>query len=146
MLSERCCLGDNIEVVPRGKLRKIPVLSLVNAGSFNTNEILNYCQSNECIETDIPGKNIFALRITCDSMEPEFYPNDLIIVDPDREAKTDDFVVVKSYEHETTVKQLKKYGHSWVLHPLNPKYKDIVLKKGEFQVVGVVIKKEKKYY
>ena len=47
---------------------------------------------------------------------------------------------------EVTFKQLKKYGRTRVLHPLNPKYDDIELKKDtEYRVVGVVIEKKKRY-
>ncbi|MBW2003808.1 MAG: hypothetical protein JRI72_04235 [Deltaproteobacteria bacterium] len=43
--------------------------------------------------------------------------------------------------------QLKKYGRTRVLHPLNPKYDDIELSKDtEYRrVVGVVIEKKKRY-
>ena len=47
---------------------------------------------------------------------------------------------------EVTFKQLKKYGRTRVLHPLNPKYDDIELSKDtEYRVVGVVIEKKKNY-
>ncbi len=38
-----------------------------------------------------------------------------------------DYVVVSNVEGEATFKQLKKYGRTRVLHPLNPKYDDIEL-------------------
>ena len=137
--------GSSLSVVPMGKLRKIPIISFVNAGKFDYQDIINYCANNECIETDVPGKNIFALEVACDSMEPMFMEGDIIIVDPDKEAAVNDFVVVKNGFNETTLKQLKKYGDSWVLHPLNPKYEDIVGKEGEFQVIGKIVKKEKRF-
>lgn len=46
-------------------------------------------------------------------------------------AGANDYVVVKNDEDEATFKQLKIYGETTVLHPLNPKYPDIELKKGE---------------
>jgi SOS-response transcriptional repressor LexA len=55
-------------------------------------------------------------------------------------------VVVSNEEGEATFKQLKKYGRTRVLHPLNPKYDDIELSKDtEYRVVGVVIEKKKTY-
>ncbi|MDO8444616.1 MAG: S24 family peptidase [Deltaproteobacteria bacterium] len=55
-----------------------------------------------------------------------------------------DYVVVKNGKGEATLKQLKKYGNTFVLHPLNSKYQDMEVKKGEFQIVGRVVKKEKR--
>lgn len=53
---------------------------------------------------------------------------------------------VKNDEEEATFKQLRKYGETIVLHPLNSKYEDIELKKGtKYSVVGKVVKKEKGY-
>lgn len=44
------------------------------------------------------------------------------------------------------VKQiLKKYGNTFVLHPLNPKYQDMEVKKGEFQIIGRVGDTEIRY-
>jgi SOS-response transcriptional repressor LexA len=55
-------------------------------------------------------------------------------------------VVVSNVEGKATFKQLKKYGRTRVLHPLNPKYDDIELNKDtEYRVVGVVVEKEKRY-
>ena len=50
------------------------------------------------------------------------------------------------YEREATFKQLKKYGRTRVLHPLNPKYDDIELSKDiEYRIVGVVVEKKRRY-
>jgi SOS-response transcriptional repressor LexA len=32
-----------------------------------------------------------------------------------------------------------------VLHPLNPKYEDLEVSRGEFRIIGKVVKKEKRY-
>ena len=56
-----------------------------------------------------------------------------------------DYVVV-SNEEEVTFKQLKKYGRTRVLHPLNPNYDDIDLSKDiEYRIVGVVVEKKRRY-
>lgn len=55
-------------------------------------------------------------------------------------------VVVKNDEKKATFKQLKKFGDTLVLHPLNSRYEDIELKKGvNYRIVGKVVKKEKRY-
>jgi len=51
-------------------------------------------------------------------------------VNPYVKAKANDYVVVKNDKEEATFKQLRKYGDTIVLHPLNSKYEDIELKKG----------------
>jgi SOS-response transcriptional repressor LexA len=98
------------------------------------------------IESDIKGEHNFALRVKGDSMEPEFNEGDIIIVSPTAKAVTGDYVVAKNDEEEATFKQYKKFDAARVLHPLNPKYPDIVLNKDlEYRIVGVVMEKKKRY-
>ena len=55
-------------------------------------------------------------------------------------------MVVSSEEGEATFNQLKEYGSTRVLHPLNPRYDDTELRRDtEYSVVGVVIEKNKRY-
>jgi len=135
-----------VEPMPYERLCSIPVISWVKAGRWK--EVCDAFEpgdADEWIESDIRGRNVFALRVTGDSMEPEFKEGEIIIINPHIEAHPGDFVVVKNKQGEATFKQLKKYGSSWVLHPLNPKYPDIEVKKGDFIIIGKVVKKEKKY-
>ena len=61
-------------------------------------------------------------------------------------AEHNDYVVVCNEEWEATFKQLKKYGKTRVLHPLNAKYEDIELSKNtQYRIIGVVVEKKKKY-
>ena len=54
--------------------------------------------------------------------------------------------VKASCDGEAIFKQLRKYGHTLVLHPLNSKYEDIELKKGRrYRIVGKVVEKKKRY-
>lgn len=60
--------------------------------------------------------------------------------------EVNDYAVVSNNDHETTLKQLKRYGNRWVLHPLNPRYEDIVVKKkDDLRIIGVVVKREKQF-
>jgi SOS-response transcriptional repressor LexA len=55
-------------------------------------------------------------------------------------------VVVSNEEGEATFNQLKEYGSTRVLHPLNPRYDDTELRRDtEYRVVGVVIEKKRRY-
>ncbi len=67
-----------------------------------------------------------------------------IIVSPTVKAGNGDYVVAKNDEEEATFKQYKRFDNTAVLHPLNPKYQDIVLNKDiEYQIVGVVMEKKR---
>jgi len=72
-----------------------------------------------------------------------FHEADIIVLNPYVKPEHNDYVVVSNEEGEATFKQLKKYGRTRVLHPLNSKYDDIELRKDtEYRVVGVVIEKK----
>ncbi len=150
LLRESGYLPPNVVPIKReGRVRKIPVISWVMAGKWH--EVCDSFQpgdADDWIETTgVKGENVFALRVKGDSMEPEFFDGDIIIVNPHVEAKPGDFVIVRNEDNgEATFKQLKKYGDTWVLHPLNPKYPDLELKKEfRYRIIGKVVKKEKKY-
>ena len=136
----------NVEPLSAKGLAKIPVISWVTAGKWK--EVCDAFEpgdADEWIESDIKGVHVFALRVTGDSMEPEFKDGEIIIVNPHLEATPGDFVVVKNKQGQATFKQLKKYGNRWVLHPLNSRYPDLEVKKGDFSIIGRVVKKERRY-
>jgi len=89
---------------------------------------------------------LLPLRVRWESMETEFHEGDIIVVNPYLKPEHNEYVVVSNEEGEATFKQLKKYGRARVLHPLNPKYDDIELRKDtEYTVIGVVVEKKKRY-
>ena len=126
--------------------RRIPVISWVTAGLWHeVSDAYEPGDGDEWIKSDIKGDNVFALRITGDSMEPEFSEGEIITINPHLEAVPGDFIVIKNQSGEATFKQLKKYGENWVLHPLNPRYEDISINGENMQIIGKVVKKEKRY-
>ncbi|MDO8723327.1 MAG: XRE family transcriptional regulator [Syntrophales bacterium] len=129
-----------------GQLNQIPLISWVKAGDWQeVCDIFEPGDADEWIETEIKGKCVFALRVAGDSMEPEFNEGEILVIIPHVDIKPGDFVVVRIGKEEATLKQLKKYGNTFVLHPLNPRYQDMEVKKSEFQVIGKVVKKVKRY-
>ncbi|MBI5639715.1 MAG: helix-turn-helix domain-containing protein, partial [Nitrospirae bacterium] len=146
-LQETGYLPVNVEPASLKKMRQIPIISWVTAGKWDAvSDNFQPGDADEWTESDVKGKNVFALRIKGDSMEPEFREGDVVIVNPHVEAKPGDYVIVKNDEEEATFKQLKKFGDTLVLHPLNSKYEDIELKKSiKYRIVGKVVKKEKRY-
>lgn len=146
-LQETGYIPVNVEPATLKKMRPVPVISWVTAGRWEA--VCDNFQpgdADDWIETEVKGKNVFALKIKGDSMEPEFNEGEIVIVNPHVEAKSGDYVVVKNNEDEATFKQLKIYGETTVLHPLNPKYPDIELKKGvHYHIVGKIVEKKKRY-
>jgi len=147
-LQETGYLPANIKPAKIKKPKSIPVISWVAAGKWN--EVCDSFEpggADEWIESDVKGENVFALRVKGDSMETEFNEGEIIVINPHVEAQPGEFVIVKNEDKgEATFKQLKKYGNTFVLHPLNPKYPDIELRKGsKYRVVGRVVEKKKKY-
>jgi SOS-response transcriptional repressor LexA len=137
---------SNVEPAAMGGLHRVPVISWVTAGKWK--EVCDAFEpgdADEWLQTDVRGKNVFALRVVGDSMEPEFKEGEVVIVSPHVEAQPGDYVVVKDPEEKATFKQLKKYGKRWVLHPLNPNYEDQEVPRGKFKIIGKVVKKEKRY-
>lgn len=127
------------------KTRPVPLVSWVIAGKWETVcDSFQPWDADEWIETEINGANVFALTVKGDSMEPEFQEGDTIIVNPHIKPEHGDYVVVKNDEDAATFKQLKKYGKTRVLHPLNPKYEDIELSETvQYKIVGKVVQKIK---
>ena len=139
-------IRSNVEPEIRELIKTVPVISWTQAGNWR--EVSEEYQNGgyeEYIQTDTKGE--FALKIRGDSMEPEFYEGDIIVVNPYLKQEHNDYIVLCNEEGEATFKQLKKYGKATrILHPLNPKYEDIELKRDvQYRVIGVVIEKKRKY-
>ncbi len=130
------------------KLFKIPVISWAHANQFSLIEDpFPLGMADTYIDSTYKGKNVIALKVKNNCMEPEFHEGDFIIIDTTREPKQNSFVVVKDLDaQEATFKQYKKHNGKIILHPLNPNHKDIELDhKKRYEIVGVVVEKIKKY-
>jgi len=137
---------DNIEPYALGSGRKVPILGWVQAGQFSptaTND-LSPLAPDDYIYSDILGRNLFALRVENDSMEPLFHQDDIIIVNPNIKARSGDFVVARLKEGgEVTFKKLIIKDQRVSLRPLNGKYDDIILKEDEdFEILGKVVERK----
>ena len=142
-LSQTGYLPADLE--PVGESKRLPVISWAQAGNWQQiSDTSQYGDYGEYVETD--AKGIFALRVRGESMETEFHEGDIIVINPYLKPEHNDYVVVCNEEGEATFKQLKKYGKTRVLHPLNPKYDDIELIRDiEYRIIGVVVEKKKRY-
>lgn len=137
---------DNIEAASLGRGSALPVVGLVQAGEFTASEDGEYPAgaADEYIYSDHKGRNLFAVRVKNDSMEPEFKEGDLLIVNPNLEPRSGDYVIAKLVnENEATFKRLVLHDDLIILRPLNPRYQDIVLSDpGRVALVGKVVERK----
>lgn len=72
------------------------------------------------------GGEVFALRVIGQSMAPEFAEGDIVIVEPDG-ALADGSFVLAQHDGDWLLRQLRRTGAGWALHPLNPCWPDLPL-------------------
>jgi len=137
---------DNVEPYALGSGRKVPILGWVQAGQFSPTAPgdLTALGPDDYIYSDILGKNLFALRVENDSMEPLFHQDDIIIVNPNIKARSGDYVIARLNEGgEVTFKKLKIENDEVRLKPLNKEYDDIVLKEDDdYEILGKVVERK----
>ncbi len=134
--------------LPKAEPPRVPLVSWETANKWHEiQDVFETTTSNEWIECDLEGMDFFALMVKDDSMEPEFHEGDIVIIDPNLKTKPDDYIIAKDGgSGEATFRQLKKYGNTFVLHPLNPHHHDKELdRKFEQVVIGKIIEKKKRY-
>lgn len=81
----------------------------------------------------------YALRVTDDSMAPEFWEGCIIIIEPRYTAVSGQYAVV-DYANDTTFRQYVEEGGRQFLKPLNEKYAAVEIT-GPFSVRGIVIQR-----
>ncbi len=138
--------GFRGEAQPIGQIRKVPLISWVKAGEWQ--EAVDLFQpgyADEWVDADEKtGPNTFALIVDGNSMEPKFADGDTIIVDPSVNPINGSYVIAKNGD-KATFKKLVLDGSSVFLEPLNNKYPLKDMTGIEFRIIGVVVKKERRY-
>lgn len=137
--------SENVQTGPEVR-GSVPLISAVQAGNYkmHVDNFHPHDGGEEQIATTVPvKKHTFALRVSGDSMEPDFKEGAIIIVEPDMEAHPGDFVIAKNGDEETTFKQLVRDGGDWYLKPLNSRYPMKPL--GRSSIVGVVRAVERRF-
>lgn len=129
------------------EMRKVPLLTWRQLDQMITNkEPSRVIRAGVMLEvTDIPGKRTFALTVKDNAMHPLFSEGEIIIVNPDLKYKPGDYVVVGSQRGRSgggMLRQLKKLGNQYILHPLSRKYGDLPLTQHE-RVHGKVVRLRK---
>lgn len=133
-------------------LVSVPVISWVQAGQWSEIIDSHHPGDGEAF-VSVPGrvgKHGFALRVEGDSMMnsgagDSFPPGITIIVDPDVQAKTGSYVVVRlDNEDQATFKQLIIDGGKRYLKPLNDRYPLMEIT-APATICGVVVASFKRY-
>ena len=89
-------------------------------------------------------ENLFALKVTRDSMAPRIAPGDTVIVRKQNDVESGDIAVVLLDGVQVVCKQIIKDGETLRLVPFNSKYKERIfttedVKKKRFEVLGRVV-------
>ena len=127
------------------KMRRIPVISWVQAGQFTECKAAEvFSEVDKWVETSLRiGDSSFALEVKGDSMTnpnglPTIPEGATVIVDPDAEPLNGKIVVARlDGTNEATVKKLVIDGPQKFLVPLNPRYPNISIN-CNCLIIGVV--------
>ncbi len=118
----------------RPVFRSIPIIGEIRAGLPITavENLEGHCP----LPDDIVGENIFALKVTGDSMiNAGIYDKDTIIVIQQNTAENGE-IVVALIDDSATVKRFYKKDGKIVLHPENDQMEDMIF--DNVQILGVV--------
>lgn len=92
------------------------------------------------------GTRIFALYVETETMQPEFQPTDIIVIDPDATPKPNDFVMVVFGQDEPILRQYIKEGRKKIYRALDKQIPaTTATAKNKPRIFGVVISKSRSY-
>lgn len=130
------------ELIPLS-LNRIPVYGRVSAGNgyFAEKDIVDYMLIPNNIKSGTP---LVGFQVDGDSMSPEIYNGDYVLVKTEIIPESNDLGVF-ILDDMAYVKRLKKYGDVYVLQSSNPSYKEIELQKKDIHCIGKVILVQRKY-
>jgi SOS-response transcriptional repressor LexA len=148
---QKVTYDSNVSDVSQSGGTRIPIISAVQAGMWR--EIVDSFQAGDAHDWLTTDQRVssysFALEITGDSMEPEFYAGDRVIIDPDLKPQPGDFVVAKNGKEEATFKKFRPRGvdasgaEIFELVPLNDDYPILRSDQQTARIVGTMIEHRK---
>lgn len=125
-----------------------PVLSKVSAGMpiYAEENIVDYIFLPT---TEVkPGKEVFGLIVSGDSMNKEFKEDDIVIIEKDSIVENGEIGVVMVNGYNATLKQIKYVNDTIILLPMsdNPEHDpQIYNNKDELKIIGKVIGMHRKF-
>jgi repressor LexA len=132
-------------LIPKNLAHELKVLGTIEAGlpTLAEEELIDTISLDQYLLTR-PERN-YMLRVTGRSMlGAGISPNDLVIVEAEREPKNGD-IIIAEVDGSWTMKYFQKRGKEIVLMPANKDYPAIYPKQ-ELKIGGVVVSVIKKYY
>lgn len=146
---DNATLINNFYIEDDSKNVKIPILGKIPAGVplEAIEDIDGYVEVSKSIVKD--PYNLFALRISGDSMNPEYKTNDIVIVKKQFEFNSGDDCVVMVNGDDATFKRVIKQEDSIILKPLNNNYEPTFFSKKDIldrpvKIIGVAIEVRRK--
>lgn len=144
-------MQDNIEIIQGITLhrdrRGYPIISAIQAGNWR--EIVDSFPRGGADEyimaSNTYSAHTFALRITGNSMEPEFKEGDVVVIDPDVRPSPGDYVVAKNHEESATFKKYRPRGidasgvEIFELVPLNEDYAIMRSDQQPIHIIGTMM-------
>ncbi len=127
------------EMLADAVMRRLPLYSL--AVSAGTGQFLDG-EDYEMVEVgaEVPEGANFGVRVSGDSMEPEFHDGDTVWVRQQRSLMTGE-IGIFLYDGSAYLKELVACGDRMALHSLNEKYNDIIVSPElPLRVLGKVLK------
>lgn len=141
---------SNVEPVTLGG-QLVPLVDYVQAGIFA--EVCDPYAMGGGFEFVAAGTAVsrcsFALKITGLSMYPEFYPGDIVIIDPAIKPSPGDLVVAKNGDEEATFKKYRPRGHNErgeeliELVPINEDFPTMRSDVTPFYIIGTMVEHRK---
>lgn len=133
---------SNIEPAPALRGR-VPLISWVAAG--------DWCEAHDPYQPGDAemwlqvsanyGARTYGLRVRGESMLPRFQEGEIIIIDPDAQVESGQYVIArKDGSKEVTFKQLIREGETAYLKPLNPQWPEPIIRiDGDWHICGKVV-------
>ena len=114
-----------------------PIVSSLSAGEKKM--IFDDDNGIDHIEVPYKGKNCFALRVIGDSMSPNFDDGDIVLVDPNKVPKKQDFVAVRTSDSDQLIKRYYPSEDEVLLISDNPQYAPISISKKKIMLLYKVV-------
>ena len=135
--------GTNVSVTSIDNDR-IPVLDYDFLKTWDSTQPLSIDEEAEYIMTNaITSKYTFALKIVGDSMEPDFFPGDIIVVDASLKPAPGEFIIAKCSEgilFRRFKQAVKEDGEEYfILIPSNHNYAEVSSLSFDLQIIGTMI-------
>jgi phage repressor protein C with HTH and peptisase S24 domain len=131
-------IGDGVRVV-----QSVPLIGFAQAGSGGYFDAAGLPAGKGWDEVGLPSVNddhAYALEIAGDSMKPAYRDGDMIVVSPGTPIRRGDRVVVKTFDGEVMVKELKRRTSKTVeLQSLNPSHADRTLSTSDVEWIARIV-------